>query len=83
MGVSGQLHAPAALYPRERAPGTHWMGGWVGLEPSWMQWLEEKYSAPIGDLNPDCSDHSQTLYCLSYRSSNPSFTVTLQIPYNQ
>jgi len=30
MGVSGQQHAPAALYPRER-PGTHFAGGWVGL----------------------------------------------------
>ena len=27
-GVSGQQHAPAALYPRER-PGTHYTGGWV------------------------------------------------------
>jgi len=27
-GVSGQQHAPAALYPRER-PGTHCTGGWV------------------------------------------------------
>jgi len=25
-GVSGQQHAPAALYPRER-PGTHFTGG--------------------------------------------------------
>jgi hypothetical protein len=31
MGVSGQHHAPAALYPRERTPGTHWIGGWLGL----------------------------------------------------
>jgi hypothetical protein len=30
MEVSGQLHAPATLPPRERTPGTHWMGGWVG-----------------------------------------------------
>jgi hypothetical protein len=30
-GVSGQRHAPAALYPRERTPRTHWVGGWVGL----------------------------------------------------
>jgi hypothetical protein len=29
--VSGQLHAPAALPPGERAPGTHWIGGWVDL----------------------------------------------------
>ena len=27
--VSGQQHAPAALYPRER-PGNHFTGGWVG-----------------------------------------------------
>jgi hypothetical protein len=30
MEVSGQLHAPAAFLPRERAPRTHWIGGWVG-----------------------------------------------------
>jgi len=29
MGVGGQRHSPAALYPRER-PGAHSMGGWVG-----------------------------------------------------
>jgi len=28
-GMSGQQHAPAELYPRER-PGTHFTGGWVG-----------------------------------------------------
>jgi len=28
-GVSGQQHAPAAFYPRER-PGTHFTRGWVG-----------------------------------------------------
>jgi hypothetical protein len=30
MGVSGQHHAPAALYPGERNLGTHCTGGWVG-----------------------------------------------------
>jgi hypothetical protein len=30
MEVSGQLHAPATLPFRERPPGTHWIGGWVG-----------------------------------------------------
>ena len=28
-GVSGQQHAPAALYSQERT-GTHFTGGWVG-----------------------------------------------------
>jgi hypothetical protein len=31
MRVSGQRHAPAALYSGERTPYTHWIGGWVGL----------------------------------------------------
>jgi len=30
MEVNAQLHAPIALPPRESAPGTHWIGGWVG-----------------------------------------------------
>jgi len=29
MGVSGQQHAPAALYPWER-PGTYFTGSWMG-----------------------------------------------------
>jgi hypothetical protein len=29
-GVSGQRHAPVALYLRGKNPGTHWTGGWVG-----------------------------------------------------
>jgi hypothetical protein len=39
MEVNGQLHAPAAILRRERAPGTHWIGGWVGsragLDPTY------------------------------------------------
>jgi hypothetical protein len=30
MGVSGQRHAPAALYLRGKDPGTHCTGSWVG-----------------------------------------------------
>jgi hypothetical protein len=30
MEVSGQLHAPTALPPRDTAPDTHWIGGWMG-----------------------------------------------------
>jgi hypothetical protein len=31
-GVSGQLHAQAALPPGEKAHGTHCISGWVGPE---------------------------------------------------
>jgi hypothetical protein len=34
MGVSGQRHAPAALYPGERTPGIHCTRGWVGPRAS-------------------------------------------------
>jgi hypothetical protein len=30
MEVSDQLHVPAALPSGERAPGNHWIGGWLG-----------------------------------------------------
>jgi hypothetical protein len=33
MEVSGQRHVPSAL-PRERDPGTHFTGGWVGTTTS-------------------------------------------------
>jgi len=39
--VSGQLHAPAALLPRESAPGTHYIGGWVGCV--WLSALSNLY----------------------------------------
>jgi len=29
LGGGGQLHAPAALLPREGHPGTHWIGCWL------------------------------------------------------
>jgi hypothetical protein len=40
-GVSGQRHVPAALFPRERTPGTHCTEGWVG--PRAGLDTEEKY----------------------------------------
>jgi hypothetical protein len=30
MEVGGQLHALAALLPRERTLRTYWIGGWMG-----------------------------------------------------
>jgi hypothetical protein len=52
MGVSGQRHAPAALYPRGKNPVPSVQeAGWAP-EPVWVQGLEEKSSAPVGDLTP-------------------------------
>ena len=60
--VSGQQHAPAALYPRER-PGTHFKGGWEG---TWAGLDGCGKSRPYRDSIPDRPAHSQSLYRISY-----------------
>jgi hypothetical protein len=45
MGVSGQRHAPAALYPIVQE------AGWAP-EPFWAQRIEEKSFASAGDRTP-------------------------------
>jgi len=59
-GVSGQQHAPAALYPRER-PGTRFTGGWVGPRVG----LAGGKSRLHRDSIPDRPARSQPLYRLS------------------
>jgi hypothetical protein len=63
-GVSGQQHAPTAIYPRER-PGTHCTGDWVGprtgLDRCWK-------SRPMGIRSPDRPARNQSLYRLSYQA---------------
>ena len=59
--MSGQKHAPAALYPRER-PGTHFTGGWVGP----MAGLEGGKSRPHRASILDLPARSHSLYRLSY-----------------
>jgi hypothetical protein len=53
MGVSGQRHALAALYPPGKGPPVpiEQEAGWAP-EPVWMQRLEEKSSASVGDWTP-------------------------------
>ena len=59
--VSGQQHAPAALYPWERS-GTRFTGGWVGPR---AVWTGEK-SRPHRDSIPNRPARSHSLYRLSY-----------------
>jgi hypothetical protein len=50
MGVCGQHHAPAALYPREKDPIVQEVGR--APDPVWTQRLEEKSSVSVGDRTP-------------------------------
>jgi hypothetical protein len=54
MGVSGQHHAPAALYPRGKDPPVPIVqeAGWAP-EPVWTQRLQEKILCPCRGSNPD------------------------------
>jgi hypothetical protein len=53
MGMSGQRYAPAALYPRERTPGTHWTGCWVGPRAGLDTDDRGKILCPCRGSNPD------------------------------
>jgi hypothetical protein len=52
-GVSGQRHGPAALYPGERVPDTHWTGVWVGLRAGLNTEAREKILCICRRSNPD------------------------------
>jgi hypothetical protein len=48
MEVSGQLHNP----PKERAPATHWIGGWVDLRAVLDAVVKRKIRSPRRESNP-------------------------------
>jgi hypothetical protein len=52
MGVSGQRHAPAALNPQGRTPGTHCTGGWVGPRAGLDTEARGKILCPRRDRTP-------------------------------
>jgi hypothetical protein len=58
-----------ALPPGERAPGIHWTGGWVGLRASLDAEATRKILCLCQGSNPGCPVCWQTLYWLSYPSS--------------
>jgi hypothetical protein len=66
-----QLHAPAALPPGERAPGTNWIGGWVGPRAGLDNMEERKFLTLQGlELQFLCRpSRSQSQYRLSFRDS--------------
>jgi hypothetical protein len=65
----GEGSASCACYftLMERAPGTHWMGGWVDLRASLDDVEKRKFLTLLGlDLQPlGCPAHRQSLYRLT------------------
>jgi hypothetical protein len=52
MELSGQRRATAAFYSRQSTPGTHWVGGWVGLRAGLDKEAGGKFFASAGDRPP-------------------------------
>jgi hypothetical protein len=75
MGVSGQHHAPAALYPRGKDPryplDTRLSGPRVGLDAG----ATRKILCLCRGSNPDRPAHCQSLYCLSYAALLEQYVV--------
>jgi hypothetical protein len=66
--------------PRERAPSTHWIGGWVGPRNGLDTVSKIKIPSPCRELNPDHrSARSQSLCRLSYRCSSARVLPTINI----
>jgi hypothetical protein len=71
MQVSGQLHAQARRFtPRERAPGTHWIGGWVGPRAVLDAVVKRKILIPHRESNPRTLIVQPVAYRLSCNSSS-------------
>jgi len=63
MEVSDQLHAPAALPPWERAPGTHWIGGCGGSRTGLDAVVKRKIPSPCRDSNIYTNSIMDISYC--------------------
>jgi hypothetical protein len=55
MEMSGQIHTPVALYPREMTPDIHCVEGGVGPRAGLDVMEKRKISHPYRESNPDSS----------------------------
>jgi hypothetical protein len=62
--VRGQLHAPVAL-PREKAPGTRWIGGLVGPTAS----LDVVAMSALQNSEESCSSKYRIIFPSDFFSS--------------
>jgi hypothetical protein len=68
----GTSFKPRPLYPRERAPGTHWIGGYVDTRAG-LDELEKRKFLNLPGLELQDLGHSarsQSLYRLRYPGSS-------------
>jgi hypothetical protein len=54
---------PARFTPRERAPDTHWIAGWVSTRAGLDTVVKRKIPSPCRDLNPRSSNSIVSYTC--------------------
>jgi hypothetical protein len=54
---------PGRFTSRERAPGTHWIGGWVGAQSHYGRGGEEKNSQLLPGIEPPIMQRYPTELC--------------------
>jgi hypothetical protein len=77
MGVSGQRHAPAALYPRGKDSRYPFDRKLVGPRAGLDAGARRNILCPCQESNSARPARSQTLYCLSYRGSTKTIIQVL------
>jgi hypothetical protein len=68
---------PGRFTPGERAPGTHWIGSWIGPRTG-LDNVERRKILPLPGLEPQPLDHpsrSQSIHRLRYPGSTSGSTV--------
>lgn len=50
--LNNQLHGLVSLPAGERAPDSHWIGGWMGTRAGLEGMEKEKYLAPVENRTP-------------------------------
>jgi hypothetical protein len=78
----GDLSAscPGRFTSRDRAPTTHWIGGWVNSWAGLDVVEQRKISFPYRELNPGRPGRRLSLYRLSYPDYT-IFAVTIKFPF--
>jgi hypothetical protein len=75
VGGESSASRPCRFTPEERAPGTHWIGGWVGLRAG-LHDVEKRKFLTLPGLQPRPLNRpacSPSLYRLRYPSSRRGY----------
>jgi hypothetical protein len=75
MVVSGQSHAPTALCPGKRTPGTHCTAGWVGPRAGLDTEVRGKILSPLPGIEPRSPGRPVVRHYTDWATPAPNTTL--------